>query len=429
MGAAARQRVETTFTADAQALAVQRVYDSILVNRKPLLAHPGSEGDVRRRAIVHLTPKLNTYGACRVAHSIAQRQCAKDQVTMLALEEPKGEGRLPSPEVCSQVLFPQGVPRGTLPTRTVLVAWKTRAALKALRPDLVHVHIFGEGLALCLAAWMSGAPYAGHLHTVPTAGGTTGIGRNVLRYLRVFFRQGNLLALTPAGQEAFAEQGLLADVVPNGIDLSWFDSQLRDLPPAFADGATARVLLVGKLVSYKDPMTFLRAAQRVVAGSGPGVRFYLAGEGDLRGSLTNQIRELGLSSSVVLLGLRDNVPALMRDCDVVCLTSLEEGFGLVLAEAGAARKPCVATATSGARCVVQDGLTGFTVPVGDDQALADRLLQLVGDDDLRRSMGEAARQRVETLYTLDAQMLALERAYERVLASSRRCRPATRERA
>jgi glycosyltransferase involved in cell wall biosynthesis len=83
------------------------------------------------------------------------------------------------------------------------------------------------------------------------------------------------------------------------------------------------------------------------------------------------------------------------------LPSRAEAFGHVLAEAMAYRLPCVASDTGGIPEVVDDGRTGYLVPVGDHRALADRIVELLTDPDRMRRMGEAGRRKVEARFTWD----------------------------
>jgi glycosyltransferase involved in cell wall biosynthesis len=151
---------------------------------------------------------------------------------------------------------------------------------------------------------------------------------------------------------------------------------LRDelgLPP----GAPV-VGIVGRLFPEKDHATFLRAAA-LIGRTHPEVRFLIVGDGVLRGRIEREIAGSGLDGTVLVLGARQDAPALIRLMDVLVLTSLTEGFPNVLLEAIRAATPIVTTAAGGAAEVVVDGQTGFVVPCGDAAAVAARVL------DLRRS--------------------------------------------
>ena len=104
----------------------------------------------------------------------------------------------------------------------------------------------------------------------------------------------------------------------------------------------------------------------------------------------------------------------MRAFDVFALTSIFEGFGLVLVEAMAAGRPVVATRVSAIPEVVSDGETGFLVEAGNPQAVADALARLT-DPALRARLGAAGSRRVAEHFTLERMWEGTDAVYARVL--------------
>jgi D-inositol-3-phosphate glycosyltransferase len=102
--------------------------------------------------------------------------------------------------------------------------------------------------------------------------------------------------------------------------------------------------------------------------------------------------QYGLQDLVAFLGKRgqDTLPYYYSAAEVVVVPSFYESFGMVALEAMACGTPVVASQVGGLAYLVQDGVTGFTVPVEDPQALADRLMSLLSNPDLRMKMGEQA---------------------------------------
>jgi D-inositol-3-phosphate glycosyltransferase len=100
----------------------------------------------------------------------------------------------------------------------------------------------------------------------------------------------------------------------------------------------------------------------------------------------------GLEDLVTFLGKRsqDTLPYYYSAAEVVVVPSFYESFGMVALEAMACGTPVVASQVGGLAYLVQDGITGYTVPVDDPQALADRLMQLLSNPALRQSMAEQA---------------------------------------
>ena len=147
-------------------------------------------------------------------------------------------------------------------------------------------------------------------------------------------------------------------------------------------------LFVGRFVKVKDLPSLLEAASLVVKEQRDTV-FVLIGDGEERSTVEELSRRYQLQDNVVLPGgiSADRMPGYFAACDLFVMSSLYEGKARTLVEAACAGKPIVSTAVSGADEVVTDGETGFIVPVRDPAGLADRMLQLLRDADLARSMG------------------------------------------
>jgi glycosyltransferase involved in cell wall biosynthesis len=108
----------------------------------------------------------------------------------------------------------------------------------------------------------------------------------------------------------------------------------------------------------------------------------------------------------------------MADFDVVVLPSILEGFGIVLLEGMAMGKPVVASRVGGIPEAVEDGVTGILVPPAHSRKLAEALVILLENSMLRQSMGEAGRKRVETLFSLERTIKAIESSYNNILSQS-----------
>ncbi|MEP7382529.1 MAG: glycosyltransferase [Gemmatimonadota bacterium] len=167
----------------------------------------------------------------------------------------------------------------------------------------------------------------------------------------------------------------------------------------------------------KDHATMLRAARRVVDVA-PDTQFILAGEGPLRDEVRQLAASLGLERHVHLPGRCRYVPALLERVHVCALSSRSEGFPNAILEYMAAARPVVASDVGGVGEAMVEGTTGYLVPAGDDRAMADRLLRLLGDAPLRRQMGEAGRARVQSEFTMVRQLEATAALYRSELKRS-----------
>lgn len=165
----------------------------------------------------------------------------------------------------------------------------------------------------------------------------------------------------------------------------------------------------------KDQGMFLRAARRVKERV-KSAAFVLAGEGDLTESLRAYAAELGLAGDVFFTGRCARVAELLAVSDVCVLSSKAEGFSNSILEYMAAARPVVVTDVGGAREAVEEGATGFVVPPGDDEALAERVTLLLSDPERARRMGEHGRRVVEERFSCAAQLAGVESLYDELLA-------------
>jgi len=130
-------------------------------------------------------------------------------------------------------------------------------------------------------------------------------------------------------------------------------------------------------------------------------------------------RDYGIEERTVFAGHEPDVAGLLNEIDIFVSSSFGEAFSRAIIEAMAARKPIIATDVGGAREAVVDGVTGFIVLPGDSEAMAQKLRLLLGDSELRRHMGGAARKRVETLFTIDRNVALTETLYDEILTGRR----------
>jgi glycosyltransferase involved in cell wall biosynthesis len=160
--------------------------------------------------------------------------------------------------------------------------------------------------------------------------------------------------------------------------------------------------VVGALAPLKGQDVFVEAAARVAARA-PGTRFLVvggepyrtAGRSGYAAGLVRRVQALGLVDRVRFLGERDDAPAVIANLDVLVQPNRgPEGLGRTILEAMACAVPVVSVDRWGPRELVRDEETGFLVPPGDVDALADRLVRLAGDPALRARMGAAGRRAI-----------------------------------
>lgn len=158
------------------------------------------------------------------------------------------------------------------------------------------------------------------------------------------------------------------------------------IPTEAAPGDTKTVLAVGRLVPEKG-FDLLLEAWATVIRSHPAWRLVIVGEGIARQTLEIQRRRLGLEHAVALPGASANVETFYRNATIFCLSSRFEGFGLVLLEAMAFGLPVLSTdCETGPREIIEHGRNGILVAVNSAPALAEGMLRLIENEDLRQTL-------------------------------------------
>lgn len=160
----------------------------------------------------------------------------------------------------------------------------------------------------------------------------------------------------------------------------------------------------------------------VLRREGLAVRLVMIGGGTLQPELQRRIDAHGMTAAAHLLGGVPNARSMLGAFDVVVQASRSEGLPNALLEAAAAGRAIVATAAGGTGEVVEDGVTGLLVPVNDLDALAGAMRRLATDSDLRRRLGDAARRRADTEFTMERFVGDYAALYEE-LATARGIRP------
>lgn len=207
-------------------------------------------------------------------------------------------------------------------------------------------------------------------------------------------------------------------IVPNGVDVEAFKplENQTELKKQFGLGQELCVLFVGNLIPRKGLPLLVEAAKKIVKQQ-PETKFLIAGEGPLKNYLIKTIQDAKLTTNFIIVGrVSENLlPALYNCSDVFVLPSIQEGQGIVLLEAQASGKPVVGFDIGGVREAVQNGKTGLLANVEESDALADSLIKLLDDRELRQRMGINGRKYVVENFTWDISAQKMLTVYREVL--------------
>jgi glycosyltransferase involved in cell wall biosynthesis len=209
-------------------------------------------------------------------------------------------------------------------------------------------------------------------------------------------------------------------IVSNGVDTEKYRPTETEnqtmLKHNFGLKETPVVLFVGNLIPRKGLTYLIEAAQQIVK-THPNTQFAIVGEGPLKGQLINKLTAAKLLNNFVFMGgLTDDELSAMYGCsDVFVLPSIQEGQGIVLLEALASGKPVVTFDIGGVNEVVINGETGLLASNRSSDELAEALLRLLGNSELRKKMGLAGRRFVEGNFTWDICARKMLKVYHEAL--------------
>jgi glycosyltransferase involved in cell wall biosynthesis len=305
-----------------------------------------------------------------------------------------------------------------------LAVARVTSEIRSFRPHVVETHTAKAGVVGRLAAVAGRAPatvhvFHGHiLHgyfspTVTRAVVTTErlLARRTTRLVSVGAHvRDELLAAGIGRADQYAVIAPGVDIGP-GPDRADARRQLGLEP----DGVV--VAFVGRLAGVKRPDRFARVAERVAAERAE-VSFVIAGDGSGADALRATIdASPNLRTRTRLLGWYPDVAAVYAACDLVLLTSDNEGMPLSLIETAAAGRPSVTTRVGSAPEVVVDGVTGYVCDL-DDGALAAAVVRLADDARLREAMGSAARDDAVRRFSRARMVADMQVVYEDVVSVS-----------
>ena len=266
-----------------------------------------------------------------------------------------------------------------------------------------------------LAGWLAGAPViCSSLHS-------TGLPDHVefLNRLLSPLTDAFIAVAESHGCYLAAHEGCPAKkirVIPNGVDVERFHPRWPDRALQQELGLDANAPVVGIVAALrpeKNHELFLQVAAMVRAKL-PAARFLVVGDGPQRATLEKLAENLNITEAVRFLGTRSDVPELLSLMDVLVLTSHMEANPICLLEAMASEKPVVATRVGSVPETVLDGRTGFLVPAGDSEALAQRVLELLTDRVRAATLGLAGREHVIAHWSVDRMVQGYEDLLTRI---------------
>lgn len=285
-------------------------------------------------------------------------------------------------------------------------------AMLFARPRLVHVHLssrasFWRKSGFLAVAWLLRVPYLIHLH-----GSEFQIfyeresGRTVQRLVSFFFDRAACVIVLSAHWREWV-QGMSAN--PRVVPI--YNPVVFERRPPSASRTPGVVLFLGRLGKRKGSYDLLEAVRRL-SPRFPQLKVLLGGDGEVE-QVRARAAELGISNHVELLGWVDGArkQQLLAQASVYALPSYNEGLPMSVLEAMSAGLAVVSTKVGGIPEAVRDGQEGLLIEAGDVDALTDALGLMLADPARTARMGEAARERVDRVFSADRLVPEVEAIY------------------
>lgn len=212
-------------------------------------------------------------------------------------------------------------------------------------------------------------------------------------------------------------------VIHNGVDVAKFKLARKDRIRLFPDAGDGKlVVLVGNMHTDVKGHPWLIAAAPAVLEQFPDTRFVLVGEGEQRSHFEKQVRDLGVLQSFLFLGRRSDIPEILASCDIAVLPSRAEGLPNAVLEYMAAGLPVIASRVGGNAELVQDGVTGMSVPSEDSAALSAALLKLLSEPALAARLAQAGHEFTVRNFSFERLVQDVDALYTELLSEKRRSR-------
>lgn len=372
--------------------------------------------------ILFLSPSLQAGGAERqLVQLLRQLDPQRYQMTLATIDKPRDNARGFHADVraLTQVRLLDLGRQGRFDIIGPLL--RLQRLLREQRIEIMHPFLNLASMFALAASWRTGVP-------VVASAIRSSRDRNMIYRLCVLAQAAGcdyLVSNSEAGfDNRFRRRRANFRVIGNGLDLARFAPRpevAARLRERFGLGRFRQLVgMVARLSDAKDHEAFLDMAARVAAIH-PDTGFLVVGDGARRAVVEAYAVQLGLADRVVFTGFCQDVDVLTGLLDVACLFTnyriVDEGLPNAVMEAMASRVPVVATRGGGTPELMTDGVEGYLVTDNDVAASSARVLALLEDEQLRRTMGASGRARAERQFSLAACASAYEALYASLVAA------------
>jgi glycosyltransferase involved in cell wall biosynthesis len=318
------------------------------------------------------------------------------------------------------------------PKRSVLpkTVWQLVSILRNWRANILHTHHFDQAFIGWLATRIHpatrliiGRHYSDAIYRLPAQGFSPNKKRALLT-IEQMTNRGATRIIVPSNyiKEILCDWQHISpakvDLIRYGFEPDKYEAiseaDIRQIREEFQMDGRFVIGTFARLSEEKGHRYLIRALRQVQLKI-PKVLCLIVGEGGERAALEREIAEAGVTDIVQLIGWRRDGIKIMASVDAVVQPTLQEAFSQVMIEALWLNKPLVITDVSGAPDIIRTGENGMLVPKGDQDALAESIIQLGTDRSLRTRLGQAGRQYVQENFVIDKMISEYEAAYLRAM--------------
>jgi glycosyltransferase involved in cell wall biosynthesis len=304
---------------------------------------------------------------------------------------------------------------------------EVRNRVRKIQPDIIHANSIRAGLVMTFATAGLDVPVVWHAHDVLPHHPLS----IAVRICAFISRRNSILAVSCAAGDRFRgillrwfDQRIPIRVIHNAVDLESFQPNAERRHQIRTElGITERervIGIVGHLSPRKGQLELIKAFA-AISRERPDAVLLVIGESlfnrgaNYAASLVRAASSFAVTDRVRFLGPRRDVPALLQALDLLVVNSRTEAFPLIVLEGLASGTPVLATAVGGTPEIIRHQENGWLVPAGDNHSLAEGILRLLGDSELRATLAECGRVDANALYSADRFIRNIQNFYRQIL--------------
>ncbi|WP_196596233.1 glycosyltransferase family 4 protein [Pectinatus frisingensis] len=301
-------------------------------------------------------------------------------------------------------------------SKDIKAAYRIYRLIEKINPDIVHCHSSKAGILGRVAAYLGGVSAVFTAHGWAFTEGVSEKKRVIYRYIELlagYFTKKIICVSQYDYQLAIdylPQHKKKLTVIHNGIRYIGVKKHGQDCL------SNLRLVMVARFTEQKDHMQVVYAMQKVIADN-KKVHLSFIGEGPNMQNVKELVKKLHLESNISFLGQRENVNSLLFNYDVFLLASNWEGFPISILEAMRVGLPVIASDVGGVKEAVVNGKTGWLVPKGDANCLADKIKYCVDNLEKLDKIGLAGHKRFEELFTTKIMIEKVLAVYKNVIES------------